>query len=126
MNSRGESATMPRKAVVIVIRGLGPAFVGGYGNEWIRTGTIDRLCARGVVFDHHYSTTTQHAEAVHQSTSQQLDLLSALTHAGVATIRVRNCPIPNDSGGWVFDEFVARDDQRPWSLLPIREALYPL
>src|SRR5207247_8545066 len=100
MNSRVSLATVPR-AAVIVLRGLGPAFIGGYGNEWIRSGTLDRLCARGVVFDRHYATTTNPANAAQLWTSNQPSLIAALNHAGVATIRVRNHALPTPISGWV-------------------------
>lgn len=45
----------PPRALVLVIRGLSPAHLGCYGNEWLSTRTIDRLAARGIVFDQHYA-----------------------------------------------------------------------
>jgi arylsulfatase A-like enzyme len=126
MNSRVPLATVPPRAVVIVLRGLGPAFIGGYGNEWIRTGTLDRLCTRGVTFDDHYATTTNPTDAANLWLADHPDLIAALNHAGVATIRLCNHPAPSAATGWVFDETTERDADRPWSLLPIRKALYPL
>jgi len=41
------------KALVLVLRGLRPAFVGCYGHEWPATPALDRLAAEGVVFDRH-------------------------------------------------------------------------
>ena len=102
-----------------MLRGLGPAYIGGYGNEWIRTGTLDRLCTRGVTFDHHYATTTNATDAANLWLANHPDFTAALNHAGVATIRVRNHTTPSAANGWVFDETTERDADRPWSLLPI-------
>lgn len=125
MNSRVSLATESRRAVVIVLRGLGPAFIGGYGNEWIRTGTLDRLCARGVTFDRHYATDTNVATASQMCFAARPNLISDLNHAGVATIRVQSSPTWA-SMNWVYDEPAAVDADRPWSLLPIRQTLYPI
>lgn len=111
---------------MIVLRGLGPAFIGGYGNEWIRTGTLDRLCARGVVFDRHYAITTDPTAAAELWSANQIGLIASLNHAGVATIRIRNNSAVSSISGWVFDEIVERDSDRSWSLLPIRQTLYRL
>ncbi len=126
MNSRVPLATVPPRAVVVVLRGLGPAFISGYGNEWIRTGTLDRLCARGVTFDRHYATTTHAVDAANLWVANHPNLITALNHAGVATIRVRNEASPSNADDWVFDEIADRDTDRPWSLLPIRRTLYGL
>jgi arylsulfatase A-like enzyme len=126
MNSRVSLATVPPRAAIIVLHGLGPAFIGGYGNEWIRTGTLDRLCARGVAFDRHYSTTTNPTDAAHLWTSNNPDLIASLNHARIATIRIRDHSLTASVSEWVFDEVVERDSDRPWSLLPIRQTLYPL
>ena len=44
-------STSPPRGLVLILRGLSPAHLGCYGNEWLSTRTIDRLAARGVVFD---------------------------------------------------------------------------
>jgi arylsulfatase A-like enzyme len=41
------------KCLVLVLRGLRPAFVGSYGHEWPATPALDRLAAEGIVFDRH-------------------------------------------------------------------------
>jgi arylsulfatase A-like enzyme len=41
------------KCLVLVVRGLRPAFLGCYGHEWPTTPALDRLAAEGVVFDRH-------------------------------------------------------------------------
>jgi hypothetical protein len=53
-----DSPTSPpaKRALVIVVRGLSPAMLGAYGNEWIHTPTIDRFAARGVVYDQHFAS----------------------------------------------------------------------
>ena len=43
------------RAVVIAADGLNVNPLGGYGNEWVRTPHLDRLCAEGVTFDWHYA-----------------------------------------------------------------------
>ncbi len=44
------------QTIVLSARGLGAAWLGGYGNEWIATPNLDRLAAEGVVHDHHIAT----------------------------------------------------------------------
>ena len=41
------------KVLAIVIRGLHLGYLGCYGNEWIRTPSLDRLASQSVVFDQH-------------------------------------------------------------------------
>lgn len=126
MNPAATSATAPQRAVVIVLRGLGPAHIGGYGNEWIRTPNLDRLCARSYVFDRHYATTTDLAKARVDWSSQQSDLLPAVRSAGVTTIHIGNMTNGPETGDWQVAESVPREPGRPWSLLPIRRRLYEL
>src|SRR5712692_10006725 len=43
------------KILALVASGLDAGHIGCYGNEWIETPTLDRLAARGIVFDQHYA-----------------------------------------------------------------------
>jgi arylsulfatase A-like enzyme len=43
------------KCLVIALDRCRPDFLGPYGNDWLTTGTLDRLAATGVVFDWHFS-----------------------------------------------------------------------
>lgn len=43
------------KVLVLVARGLQASLVGCYGNHWVTTPALDRLAARGVVFDACYA-----------------------------------------------------------------------
>lgn len=43
------------KILVLHIRGLRPAFLGCYGNDWVDTAALDRLAADSVVFDQHHA-----------------------------------------------------------------------
>ncbi|MFN4258047.1 MAG: sulfatase-like hydrolase/transferase [Gemmataceae bacterium] len=43
------------KVLLFNIRGLRPAFLGCYGNEWIETPAFDQLAAEGIVLDWHYA-----------------------------------------------------------------------
>ncbi|MFL5330671.1 MAG: hypothetical protein ACJ8C4_17355 [Gemmataceae bacterium] len=57
MNSTVSQASPgPPRALVIILRGLSAFFIGPYGNEWVHTPTLDRLAARGIVFDQHFAT----------------------------------------------------------------------
>lgn len=41
--------------VYITLDSLNRHFLSCYGNDWVQTPNLDRLAARGVVFDHHYT-----------------------------------------------------------------------
>ncbi len=41
-----------RNAIVIVVEGLRPEYLGPYGNAWVFTPHLNRLAAEGFVFDH--------------------------------------------------------------------------
>lgn len=55
MNPGGAASSGPPRALLVVLRGLGVAHLGCYGNEWLSTRSLDRLACRGVVFDQHYA-----------------------------------------------------------------------
>jgi arylsulfatase A-like enzyme len=124
MNPPEPASTGPRRAALIMLRGLGAQFLGPYGNEWIRTPTFDRLAARGVVADNHFATSTDPAAAQSGWTAGAPDLVVRLSAAGVATIRVgtRDC----QDAGWVETEFAADPDTPSGSLLPLRTKAYEL
>src|SRR5262245_17262050 len=105
MNSRPRPATPPPRALLVLLRGLGTGFLGPFGNEWVRTPTFDRLAARGVVYDRHYSLTTDPIRAHDALWSETPGLPLQLAAAGVATARVRS-PGTTQPTGWVFDESV--------------------
>jgi arylsulfatase A-like enzyme len=43
------------KILVLNARALHLGYLGCYGNEWVATAALDRLAAKGVVFDQHYA-----------------------------------------------------------------------
>ena len=43
-------------AIVLVLDSLHLGYLGCYGNQWISTPNLDRLAARGVVFDHYFAS----------------------------------------------------------------------
>lgn len=47
---------MPPRAIVLVLDQLSRRCLGCYGHEWIETPNLDRLAARGVVFDHCFAS----------------------------------------------------------------------
>ncbi len=47
---------MPPRAIVLALDQLSRRCLGCYGHEWIETPNLDRLAARGVVFDHCFAS----------------------------------------------------------------------
>src|SRR5262245_23443213 len=101
------------RAVVVVVPGLQPAYVGCYGSEWVPTPTVDHWAATGVVFDNHFSDSPDSAAArrswrtgrtqrPNDPATHAIDLLTDLRAAGVRTARV-GPPLPPDdplAAGW--------------------------
>lgn len=100
--------------IVVCANGLQTAYLGTYGNPWIHTPNIDRMAARGVVFDWHFpdNLTTLPARrswwsgqyTIHDplkswgplENAQELELLSLLKTAKVRTTLISDCPYIND------------------------------
>lgn len=110
------------KAIVVVLDGCPVGWLGGYGNEWVATPTLDRLGAEGIVFDRHISDNPDPAAArrAWRTGRDQYrspppgdtppDLLSLLAARGVHTAMIRANRPANDAppefyAGWaeVFD-----------------------
>ena len=53
---------MPRRAVVVMLDQLSRRCLGCYGHEWIDTPHLDRLAARGVVFDQCFASPMPESE----------------------------------------------------------------
>ncbi len=51
-----EIVLMPPRAIVFALDQLSRRCLGCYGHEWIETPNLDRLAARGVVFDHSFAS----------------------------------------------------------------------
>ncbi len=51
-----ETVLMPPRAIVLNLDQLSRRCLGCYGHEWIETPNLDRLAARGVVFDHCFAS----------------------------------------------------------------------
>jgi arylsulfatase A-like enzyme len=97
--------------------------LGAYGNEWTWTRTFDRLASRGIVFDQHFTATTQ-ANAAHDAWhAGDTDIIHRLNKAGVCTVRLRLEAEPTLPAGWVIDELLPAD-ARPESLRDIRRCAY--
>jgi arylsulfatase A-like enzyme len=107
------------KALVLVLRGLRPAFVGCYGNEWPATPALDRLAAEGVVFDRHLADQPDadgarrswrtglyhfpHPDKPASTPSADFDLIRALRQAAVTTALVVDGSrpgVPAFAEGW--------------------------
>jgi arylsulfatase A-like enzyme len=43
------------KVLVLAVPGLHLGYLGCYGSDWVRTPSLDRLAAQGIVFDQHYA-----------------------------------------------------------------------
>jgi len=97
----GEPTAGPPRALVIVLRGLPLAYLGCYGNEWVRTKTLDRVADRGVTFDAHFTS--------HVSRTTPFVQLAALADAGI-----------------VFEHVRSSEQSRPWSLHSLRSRAYRL
>lgn len=97
------------KVVVITARGLGPAHLGCYGNEWVETPAFDRLAAEGVVFDNHFADRpdTAGAWASWRSGRYHLPALAS----GDATLTAPEDLLNILKGGGVFTSLV-RDGSR--------------
>src|SRR3954451_7019341 len=105
MNPDEAGATAgPRRALVVVLRGLPAGFLGCYGNEWVRTKTADRLAARGVAFDFQFTTSTDPATAGSLWASGHPDIIRRLTAHGVYAARLRPRPGEVAPAGWVEDQ----------------------
>jgi arylsulfatase A-like enzyme len=122
------------RALVLVIDGLQPAYLGPYGNEWVATSTFDRWAAEGVVFDQHFADIPE-PEAFRRAlrtgrhpltpASPGPDLLTDLRAAGVRTARV-GLPLSPDfpyASGWDYDLPAERDPDEPFTLKPTRRAV---
>jgi arylsulfatase A-like enzyme len=107
------------KALVLVLRGLRPAFVGCYGNEWPATPALDRLAAEGVVFDRHMADQPDmlgarqswrsglyhfpHAGKLDAGPPADVDLMRALREQRVTTTLILDGSrpgVPAFSDGW--------------------------
>jgi arylsulfatase A-like enzyme len=107
------------KALVLVVRGLRPAFVGCYGNEWPATPALDRLAAEGVVFDRHMADQADvlgarrswragryhfpHAGTFDSGPPADGDLIQALRQQGIPTALIVDGSRPGVPGfgeGW--------------------------
>lgn len=123
MNLSGQPEAEPRRAILLNFAGLGPHYLGPYGNEWIRTTTFDRLAARGVVFDRHYSLTTDPGAVRDSWRNETADLVQRLSSSGIATIRVGDDCVAEP--GWVYSECPSGEGPSG-SLLGVRQSLYSI
>ena len=102
------------KALVIVANGLHLGYLGCYGNDWIRTPTLDQLASEAVVFDQHYADRPDAAgaclawrtgrfsfplpEGEIVPSEKAPDLFSLLREHGVTTSAVLDASRPGPSG----------------------------
>jgi arylsulfatase A-like enzyme len=129
------------KALVLTLRGCHVGYLGCCGNGWIATPVLDRLAARGVVFDQHFADVPEAAAArrawrdgCHHfpggEDASTFDLVAALRAAGVTTVLVADGSRPFPAGfaeGWDECEIV-RGEGPPLerTLETAREALEQL
>jgi len=103
------------RAVVLMVDGLQPAFLGAYGCEWVPTPTIDSWAANGVVFDNHFSD-----DPLTPPRRRFAANLSALRASGVRTAFVG----PGESNGPDWDVRLATTrEPGPIELKPTRRAV---
>src|SRR5205809_7553044 len=83
------------RVLVLNIDGLQLAYLGPYGCEWVRTPTLDRWAAAGIVCDQHFADYPDPAVMPGWRTGLHpllpgpaTDLLADLRAAGVRTARV--------------------------------------
>src|SRR5262245_41914868 len=108
------------RAVVLVVHGLQPAYLGAYGCDWVPTPTVDRLAATGVVFDGHFLDELSPAGGPRTwwHSPAGIDIRTDLRAAGVRTAYVG----PTAAPGWDITIGVERE-QGPIALKPVRRAL---
>lgn len=108
------------KALVLTLRGCHLGYLGCYGNAWIATPVLDRLAARGIVFDQHLADVPD-TDAARRTwrdgqphfpdadASSTFDLLESLRNAGVMTVLVADGSRPLPAAftkGWDECEIV--------------------
>ena len=139
-NSRGVlQTTMPRNVVVILLDSLNRHMVGAYGSDEFDTPNLDRLAARSLRFDRHYTGSLPCMPARHDILCGALDFLWRpwgsvelwedtitfhLRRAGITTKLVSDHPhlfetggenYHTDSGAW---EYVRGHESDPWRTAP--------
>jgi arylsulfatase A-like enzyme len=131
--------SQPRNAVVILLDSLNRHMVGAYGSTEFETPNLDRLAARSLRFDRHYTGSLPCMPARHDILCGALDFLwrpwgsielweDAITHhlraAGVTTMLVSDHPHLFETGGENYHtdfsgwSYVRGHEGDPWRTAP--------
>ena len=107
------------RAIVLVVDGLQPAYLGCYGNSWVGTPEIDRLAAESFVLDQAYLDSTdwqaiyrsywqgKHAWLERPESANDESLVDRIRATGVMTALLTDDPhIASQSGAGEFDDVV--------------------
>ncbi|MBX3413581.1 MAG: sulfatase-like hydrolase/transferase [Pirellulales bacterium] len=107
------------RALVLVIDGLQPAYLGCYGNSWVGTPELDRLAAESFVLDQAYLDSTswqslyrsywegKHAWQQREGEPNGVSLVDRLRAAGVTTALLTDDPaIADQSLAGDFDDIL--------------------
>jgi arylsulfatase A-like enzyme len=99
------------KVLVLVAHGLQPAYLGGYGNEWIATPALDQFAAAGAVFDQHFADVPSEVGAARAWRTgryafpelvrdSDVDLIQQLSRSGVRTHLITASDAKPYGSGW--------------------------
>lgn len=134
-----ESPIEPRNAVVILLDSLNRHMLGAYGSGEFDTPNLDRIAARSLRFDRHYTGSLPCMPARHDILCGALDFLwrpwgsielweDSITHhlhlAGVTTMLVSDHPHLFETGGENYHtdfsgwEYVRGHEDDPWRTAP--------
>ena len=139
MGEQGARVGAPRNAVVILLDSLNRHMLGAYGSGEFDTPNLDRLAARSIRFDRHYTGSLPCMPARHDILCGALDFLwrpwgsielwedpitYQLRAAGVTTMLVSDHPHLFESGGENYHtdftgwEYVRGHESDPWRTAP--------
>lgn len=95
------------KTIIIVANGWNAGWLGCYGNEWVRTHSLDRLAAESVLFDQHFAVSPAPSgwfAAIDSGRyAGKSSLLAALRNYGCRNVRVHDLKYAasaSDSTDW--------------------------
>ena len=135
----GESQSIPKNAIVILLDSLNRRMLGAYGGSEFATPNLDRFAKRGIRFDSHYAGSLPCIPARHDLLCGALDFLwkpwgsietwerpltAYLTEAGVTSMLISDHPHLFETGGENYHtDFTAWQYERghesdPWKTRP--------